>query len=315
MVRDLAREQKKHIRMEVSGGDLELDRGIIEEVGEILIHLLRNAVDHGIERPERRKNLGKPEEGKISISTTRIQNIAQIEVRDDGAGLDFEEIKKTAEKKGLISSDDSQEALEQVIFQGVSTATKVTSVSGRGFGLNIVKDKIDSKGGTVRISSTPNQGTVFTIGVPVTLAVIKALFVKVAGKLYAIPLANLVRLVSVRKREIKGMLNYQALVSGEENIPVTDLRVLFDGPAGENPSAEDEEQPMAIIRKGQEKMGLAVDGFSSTQEIVVKPLGHLIRKNKYVSGTTIIGSGEAALILDISNLILSRKKPVKVKAK
>ena len=188
------------------------------------------------------------------------------------------------------------------IFSGLSTTKQVTAVSGRGFGLNIVKSKIESLGGTIKIESEKKRGTRFLMEVPLTLAIIKVLFVEVAAKLYAIPLASVERLVAVKREDIKGMLHLEAIVLGEEDIPITRLDALF----GE-PSLELENQPIAIIKKGDEELGVAVDAFLSTQEIVIKPLNKLIRENKYFAGTTIIGSGEVVLILDVANLMLSKR--------
>jgi len=175
-------------------------------------------------------------------------------------------------------------------------------VSGRGFGLNIVKNKIESLGGAVRVESEPGKGTTFIMEIPLTLAIIKALFVEVGSRTYAIPLASIERLVTVNKEDIKGMLNYEAIVLNDEDIPVTRLDVLFD-----IPSLGFERQPIAIVRKGQEMLGLAVDAFLTTQEIVIKPLNKLVRENRYFSGSTIIGSGEVVLILDVANLMLTKR--------
>lgn len=306
MVRDLAKQQKKEISLEMQGSDLELDRVVIDEISESLVHLLRNAVDHGIETPEVRKKAGKPAQGTIRLTAKRTKGFAIIEIADDGQGLDLEDIKKTAVKDKILPPQATKEELIQSIFFGVSTTKKVTAVSGRGFGLNIVKNKIESLGGSIKVESEPKKGTTFIIEIPLTLAIIKALFIKAGGRTYAIPLASIERLVTVDREDIKGMLNYEAIVLNEEDIPMTRLDTLFNVP-----SLGLERQPIAIVRKGTEQLGLAVDAFTTTQEVVIKPLNKLVRKNKYFSGSTIIGSGEVVLILDVSNLMLSKRKVVK----
>jgi len=302
MVRDLAKQRKKEVSLEMRGSDIELDRAVIDEIGESLVHLLRNAVDHGIEPPEARKRAGKPAQGTIKVTAKRTKGFVIIEVADNGQGLDLEDIKNTAVKDKILSPQATTEELIQSIFFGVSTTKKVTAVSGRGFGLNIVKNKIESLGGAIRVESESKKGTTFTIEIPLTLAIIKALFVEVGSKAYAIPLASIERLVTVNKDDIKGMLNYEAVILNEEDIPVTRLDVLFD-----IPSLGLEGQPIVIVRKGEERLGLAVDAFLTTQEIVIKPLNKLVRENKYFSGSTIIGSGEVVLILDVANLMLTKR--------
>ena len=302
VVRDLAKAQKKEVNLETVGEDIELDRGVIDEIGDSLIHLIRNAVDHGIETPDERKKTGKPLQGTIRLSATSTKNSAVIKVADDGMGLDIDEIKSTAIKRGIISATASKEDIFNSIFSGVSTTKQVTQVSGRGFGVNIVKAKIDSINGSVSVDSEPKKGTTFTIEVPLTLAIIKALFVEVGDKSYAIPLVNIERLVTVNQKDIKGMLDYEAIVLKEEDIPIIRLDELFEAP-----SLNLEKQPIVIVTKGHERLGVAVDAVLTTQDIVIKPLSKLVRENKYFSGSTIIGSGEVVLILDVSNLILTKK--------
>jgi len=302
MARDLAKSQKKQANLELKGSDIELDRAVIDEICESLVHLLRNAVDHGIEKPEAREKAGKPAQGTITVTAKRTKGFAIVEVADDGQGLNLEAIKNVAAKSEIVSPQATMEELMQSIFFGVSTSKQVTAVSGRGFGLNIVKNKIESLGGAVRVESEPRKGTTFIMEIPLTLAIIKALFVEVGSKTYAIPLASVERLVTVNKKDIKGMLNYEAIVLNDEDIPVTRLDVLFD-----TPSLGLQRQPVVIVRKGQEKLGLAVDAFLTTQEIVIKPLNKLVRENRYFSGSTIIGSGEVVLILDVANLMLTKR--------
>jgi len=305
LVRDLAKSQKKDVNLEMEGTDIELDRGVIDEIGESLIHLIRNAIDHGLETPDVRKKLGKSSQGTIRLTAKRTKGLAVIEVSDDGSGLDIVEIKNKAVRKGIISTDATDNEIMNSIFSGVSTTKQVTQISGRGFGVNIVKEKIESVGGSINVESRLKIGTTFTIEIPLTLAIIKSLFVGVGGKIYAIPLVNIARLVTVNREDIKGMLNYEAIVLNEEDIPITRLDQLF----GE-PQSEHERQSIVIIRKGEEELGLAVDSFMSTQEIVIKPLNKVVKENKYFAGSTIIGSGEVVLILDVTNLMLTKREMV-----
>lgn len=303
MVRDLAKQQKKQVNLEMIGSDIELDRAIIDEIGESLVHLLRNAVDHGIELPQVREKAGKPAQGTIKITAERSKSFAIIKVGDDGEGLNIEDIRSIAAKKQILTPQATTEELIQSIFFGVSTTKKVTTVSGRGFGLNIVKSKIESLGGSVRVKTEPGKGTTFVMEIPLTLAIIKVLFIEAAGETYAIPIANVEKLVAVNRDDLKGMLNNEAVVLNGEDIPLTRLDVLFGVP-----SLGLREQPIVIVKRGGERLGLAVDAFSAAQEIVIKPLNKLVRENKYFSGSTIIGSGKVVLILDVSNLMLTKRQ-------
>ena len=302
MVRDLAKQQGKQVIIEMEGTDIELDRSVIDEIGESFVHLLRNSIDHGIEKPEARIASEKPTQGRIKLIAKRIRNSVIIELSDDGAGLNFEKIKNTGISKGIFSSDASNEEIINSIFTGLSTTKRVTNVSGRGFGLNIVKNKIESIGGSIKVETKPKGGTGFIIEVPLTLAIIKSLFVKVGKETYAIPMANIDRLIIVDRKDIKGMLQFEAVVLNNEDIPIIRLDVLFG-----KPSPALKIQPLVIINKGTEKLGLTVDAFLTTQEMVIKPLNKLIRKTNYFAGTTIIGSGKAVLILDVESLMITRR--------
>lgn len=305
MVRDLAKQEGKDVDLHTEGSDIELDRTVMDEMGECLIHLLRNAVDHGLETTDDRENAGKNPRGKIRLSATRARGFAVIEVSDDGAGLDFEEIQQVAQERGILPANPSREQIIDTIFTGNSTTKEVTAVSGRGFGLKIVRNKLRSLGGDIRVESTPGQGSRFIMEVPLTLAIIRALFFRVSDATYAIPVSSVERLIRVNSEEIKGFLNHEAVVLDGEEIPITRLDLLF----GEPPSTQ-QVQPIVIVKKGSEKLGLAVDSLASTQEIVIKPLNRVVRESRYFSGSTIVGSGRAVLILDTANLIMSRRIPV-----
>ena len=302
MVRDLAKQERKEIELRTEGGEIELDRTVIDEMGQCLVHLLRNAVDHGIETSQERTRAGKPPRGRITLSAKRTRGFAVFGVRDDGAGLDRDAIAGAAERRGILSPDAPAEEVLDSVFSGISTTKDVTTVSGRGFGLNIVRSKVRSLGGEIRVESPPSGGTRFVMEVPLTLAIIRALFVEVGRVTYGVPVTSVDRLIHATSDDIKGLLNHEAVVLNDEEIPLTRLNLLFGAP-----SLAQKKQPVVIVRKGQERLAVAVDTFAGTQEVVVKPLNRLARDSRYFSGSAIIGSGEVALLLDVGGLVLSRK--------
>ena len=302
MVRDLAKQEGKEIDLHTEGSDIELDRTVIDEMGECLVHLLRNAVDHGIETVQERKEAGKNPRGQITLTAKRTRGFAVIEVADDGAGVDIDHVRDAAEKQGILSPGASREEVIDSIFSGISTTEDVTSVSGRGFGLNIVRNRIRSLGGTIVVESKSGQGTRFVMEVPLTLAIIRTLFVEVGGITYGIPVASVDRLIRVDNLDIKGFLDHEAVILDGEDIPLTRLDLLFG-----SASFATGKQPVVIVRRGDERLALAVDALASTQEVVIKPLNRAVRNSRYFSGSTIIGSGEVVLILDTANLMLSKR--------
>lgn len=230
MVRDLSKQKAKQVNLEMEGIDIELDRTVVDEIGESLVHLIRNALDHGLETPEQRKQSGKSPYGTIRLTASRSKELAIVEVKDDGAGLDLEAIKKAGIARGVLRPDATKGEVAESIFVGVSTTKKVTKISGRGIGLDIVKKKIESLGGSVKVTSEPKRGTTFTLEIPLTLAIIRTLFVEVGGQKYAVPAAAIERLVTVSRQEIKGMLEYEAIVLEGEEIPLTRLGELLNVP-------------------------------------------------------------------------------------
>lgn len=303
MIRDMAKNQHKDINLQMRGNEIELDRVVIDEIGESLVHILKNAVDHGIETQAARKKIGKSEQGTINLLAKREKNSVVIEVMDDGGGLNLKQIKTDALKRGIIAANANSEEIMRTIFTGVSTTKQVTATSGRGLGLNIVRDKIESLGGTIAVESVEKEGTKFIIEVPLTMAVIGVLFIKVGAELFAIPVANVERLVTVNQEDIKGMMNFEAILLEDEEVPITRLNVLFDLPISTN-----KKQSIVIVNRNDQRLGLVVDSFLITQEIVIKPLNKLVKENQYFAGSTIIGTGEVVLILDVSNLMLSQRE-------
>lgn len=302
MARDLARRQGKEVELELEGGDIELDRRVAEEIGEAMIHLLRNAVDHGIEAPERRKAASKPLRGVVRVAATRTKDAAVIEVEDDGAGLDFEAISGVAAARGLLPANASRDELLRAVVGGLSTKPRATAVSGRGLGLDIVKRKVEALGGTLTVKSDAGRGAAFRLEVPLALAIVKGLFVEVGGRNYVLPLAGVEKIVLVDSTRVKGMMGGETAIIDREDIPLLRLRALFGvspiGPA---------RFPVVVVGSGRQRLGLAVDALVATQDIVLKPLSRALRGGSRFSGSTISGTGEAILVLDVPALIQERR--------
>lgn len=305
MIRDLAKRQKKKVKLSLSGSDIELDRSIIDEISESLMHLVRNAIDHGLETEEERIRAHKSPVGEIWLSAASTKEFVSIEVKDDGRGLDWEAIKQAAENKGIHIEGTADEKITNALFSGLSTRHEVTDLSGRGLGLNIVKNKIEAIDGIIRIKSEPGIGTTFMIEIPLTLAVMKTLFVRVLGRIYAVPLVNIERLVVTTMSDFKAMMNNEAIILGQHEVPIIRLPNLFGGGSLKPTAAKN---PIVVIRRGEDLLGLAVDELMSTQEIVIKPLNRVVKENRFFSGSTIIGSGEIVLILDVAHLFSVKRK-------
>lgn len=302
MTRDLAKLQNKQVDLQIEGAEIELDRSLINEIAEAISHLIRNAIDHGLESPEVRKKLNKPERGTISLKVFRTKEAARIEVSDDGAGINIEQIKAYALKNNLIGYDATEKEILNTIFAGVSTADSVTEISGRGLGLSIVKLKIESIGGSMEVKTVSGQGTTFIITIPLTLAIIKTLLVKVGQQIYAIPTEFVERLLTVDSVDIKGFMNDEAIIFEGNNIPILRLHNLF-----KYTSSTLTKMPILIIQKGNERIGILVDELLETKDIIIKPLNRTIKDNKYFSGVALIGSGQLILILDIAYLFQFRR--------
>lgn len=303
MTRDLAKHQHKKVNLQIEGADIELDRSLIDEISEAISHLIRNAIDHGLETPEVRKKLNKPELGTILLRVYRTKEAAKIEVSDDGSGLDLPALKKIAIKKHLIKPEANDQEILNTLFSGISTSKSVTEISGRGLGLSIVKLKIESIGGTVKVTSNPGKGTTFMIEIPLSLAIIKTLFVQVSHQTYAVPTESVERVLILEKKDIKGLIHNEAIIYQDSNIPIIRLSHLFH-----QKTASLDKLPIVIIYKGTERLGLVVDQLLDTKEVIIKPLNRSIRNIKYFSGATLIGSGQMILILDAAYLLQLKKK-------
>jgi len=303
MVRDLAKELNKEIDFQIEGKETELDRTVIDEIGDPLIHLLRNAVDHGIESPAVRAQMGKPRIGTIVLRARHEGNNVLIEVEDDGSGIDFERVKQKAVDKGLVSSKEAEEmpnekALELLFSPGFSTSDNVTDISGRGVGLDVAKNKIEALNGQIHVDSKLGQGTKFKIKLPLTLAIIQALMVSVRDEIYAIPLSSVDETTMLSPEDIKLIQGQEVMVLRGTVLPLYRLDSLLEVP-GEKQS---DEMYVVVVSKGDKQIGLVVDGLIGQQEIVIKSLGKFLAGIPGIAGAIVAGDGNVRLILDIATL-------------
>lgn len=299
MMRDLARELKKEFELVMSGEDTEVDRTIVDELGDPLIHLLRNAADHGIEDPEERVKNGKPRSGTIKLSAYHDGNNVVIEIEDDGRGIDIEKVRKKAIEKGLLKEDQldlsDQEIIDFLFLPSFSTKDKVTSLSGRGVGLDVVKTKIEQLGGVVEVKTEKGRGTKFTIRLPLTLAIIQALLVTVKDEIYAIPIASIREIVDVAKEEIRVVQKgKEIIVLRNQVIPIKYLHKIV----GLEMDFDRKKYTVVIVKRGEKLTGIIVDRLLGQQDIVIKSLGKYLEGIRLVSGATILGDGSVAMILD-----------------
>ncbi|MCR1950212.1 chemotaxis protein CheA [Clostridium sp. DSM 100503] len=299
MIRDLSLELKKEINFIIEGSETELDRTVIDEIGEPLIHLLRNAADHGIETKEERIANGKDPVGKIKLVAYQEGTKALIKVSDDGAGISIEKVKAKAEKIGINTEGLSDNDIRNLIFaQGFSTNTVVTDISGRGVGMDVVKTKISSLGGTVDVVSEEGKGSSFIIKLPLTLQIIQALLVKVGDETLAISLGFIDRVIDYKEENIKKTNGEEVIVYRDSIIPLIRLNERL---GIEN--KESKKKFIIIVKVGEKTVGLLVDSLFGQQEIVIKPLGKTLRSLKEYIGATILGNGLVTLILDVAALI------------
>lgn len=304
MVRDLSKKLNKKMELYMTGEDTELDRTVIDEIGDPLMHIIRNSADHGIESKELRMERGKPEAGSIYLDAYQDGNNVVIEVRDDGNGIDVERVRNKALEKGTITKEQANnmddKAIIGLLFRpSFSTAEKISDVSGRGVGLDVVKTKIEGLGGDIEVRTELGEGSTFIIRLPLTLAIIQALMVTLADEKYAIPLSTIQTIEDVMVSDIKYVRGKEVITLRDDVIPIIWLREVLD--------VEEEEKPqnliVVIIQKGDKLAGLVVDKLIGQQEIVIKSLGKHLNNNKLLSGATILGDGEVALILDVNALL------------
>ncbi|MGY3716929.1 chemotaxis protein CheW [Sutcliffiella cohnii] len=306
MVRGLAKDLKKEIVLEISGAETELDRTVIDEIGDPLVHLLRNSLDHGIESPHKRKQEGKPAEGTITLRAYHSSNHVFIEIEDDGGGINRQKIVDKAIENGVLSSERSQNLPETEVYNlifasGFSTADEVSDISGRGVGLDVVRNKIESLGGHIFVDSESGKGSKFSIQLPLTLSVLSTLLVYVQDETYAVPLSSIEETVLLRKERVLQVNGQPAMDFRNKVIPLVFLKKVFDvrGSKDEN----EEHVAVVIVRKGDKLTGLVVDSFLGQKEVVLKSLGEYLGCVNAVSGATILGDGHVSLIIDPNALI------------
>jgi len=304
MVRDLAQKLGKEINFVVEGHETELDRNVIEVIGDPLIHLIRNAIDHGIEPPQERAARGKPAAGTLYLKASYMENHIIITVQDDGRGIDPQVLRERAVEKGLLDRESAarlsdREALNLIFMSGFSTAADVSDLSGRGVGLDVVRNNIENVNGTVDVDSTPGRGTTFTIRLPLTLAIIDALMVEVAGEQFALPLSHVVETLSIRPSEIKKVKHSEVVLVRGAILPLVRLSEVFGLPGG----GEGERVFVVVLSAGERRFGAVVDALLGELEIVIKSLGNFLGKVPCISGATILGDGQVALIVDVRSLV------------
>ncbi|NMA65989.1 MAG: chemotaxis protein CheA [Clostridiaceae bacterium] len=306
MIRDISRELGKDIELHMYGVETELDRTVIDEIGDPLIHILRNSADHGLESRSEREKLSKPPIGNIYLRAYQDGNNVVIEVEDDGRGIDVSKVRKKIIDMGLetaeiVNSFSDKEVVEYLFKPSFSTADKVTDLSGRGVGLDVVKTKIEALGGLVEVDTVWGKGTKFSIRIPLTLAIIQALLVNIGSEKYAIPLSSISEIVNVNPEEIRMVRNQEVILLRNMVIPVVRLDEILEVPD----SMKDKKSiTCVIVKKGDKLSSFLVDSLVGQQEIVIKSIGKVLSGVKYIAGATILGDGNVALILDVNSLAL-----------
>lgn len=306
IVRDLAKKVGKKINLELEGEDTEIDRSILNQLEDPLIHLVRNSIDHGIEPPEERIAKGKPETGTIILSALQEGDRIIVSIEDDGRGIDPEKIKKKAIEKGLIRPDQAEqmsdkEAYELIFMPGFSTVDKVSDLSGRGVGMDVVANVIHSLRGAIEVESELGVGTKITMKLPLTVAIIRTLMVGVNNRIFAIPLFSVVEIIKYRPEDIKDVGIYKSLMLRDEVYLFFHLNELFDI------ESKNENRFVIIINIGEKNIAIAVDNLYGEEEIVIKPLGEMLKDIEGIAGATITGDGKVVLILDIKSLINDKR--------
>ncbi|MBQ6297203.1 MAG: chemotaxis protein CheA [Selenomonadaceae bacterium] len=304
MVRDVTKELNKEINLTIEGEDTELDRTVIDEIGDPIMHLLRNSLDHGIEMPDEREAKGKPRIGEVGLIARHEGNNVVIMVTDDGKGIDADIIRRKAVEKGLFTQEEvdamnDADAVRIVFLPGFSTAEKISDISGRGVGMDVVKSKIESLSGQVDVETHVNEGSIFKIKLPLTLAIIQAMLVQVQNEMYAIPLASIDSTLSVQPNDIRTVQNNEVIVLRGEIIPIIRIEESLMVPH----IHDTKELFVVVVHAGDSKAGIVVDKLIGQQEIVIKTLGNLFMGLKMFSGATVLGDGRVALILDVATML------------
>lgn len=309
VVRDLSRKIEKEVELIISGEETELDKSVIEELGDPLTHIVRNSIDHGLETPEEREALGKPRKGRIWLTASQEGSFIIISIKDDGRGINLEAVKKKALEKGIVTAEKlktltNSEIINFIFAPGFSTAKVVTDVSGRGVGMDVVRTNIKKINGSIDVKSIPGQGTEMILKLPLTLAIIQSLLVTVGQERFAIPLAVVVETLKINKSEIKTIERQEVLKLRNEVLSLLRMADFYKVET----SKELENPYIVIVKAAERKLGLIVDTLLGQEEIVIKPLGELLKDTKGISGATIMGDGLVTLIVDIATLVGEQRK-------
>lgn len=302
VVRDLQRDLNKKIDLVIEGEDTELDKSVVEDLLDPIMHCVRNSVDHGIEMPDVRVANGKPETGTVLLKASNEGNMIVIEIKDDGAGIDVEKVKNKAIEKGIIHPEKvitDQEAYQLIMQPGFSTADKISNISGRGVGLDVVKTMIQNLKGTISVNSTKGKGTSFIIKLPLTLAIIQGLLVRVGREVYSIPIANVIESQCINIKDINHIDNYEIMNVRNEVISILRLSRLF----GIKETVQSDECYIVIVGSQEKKIGVMVDALIGEEDVVIKPLKDLFTNSPAIAGASILGDGSVSLIIDVSQLL------------
>ena len=304
MVRDVSKELGKEINLTIEGEETELDRTVIDEIGDPIMHLLRNSLDHGVESPDAREAKGKPRVGEVGLIARHEGNNVVIMITDDGAGIDASKIRRKAVEKGMITQDeadrlDDADAVRLIFLPGFSTAEQITDISGRGVGMDVVRSKIEALSGHVDVETHIDEGSVFKIKLPLTLAIIQAMLVRVQEEMYAIPLTSIDSTINIEPSDIQTVQNKEVIVLRGEIIPIIRMEEALQVPH----TKDSDEHFVVVVHAGEAKAGIVVDNLIGQQEIVIKTLGNLFAGLKLFGGATVLGDGRVALILDVATMI------------
>jgi two-component system, chemotaxis family, sensor kinase CheA len=304
VVHELVRNTPKQVELEIHGEETELDRMVIEQISDPLMHIIRNAVDHGIEPVADRQRKGKPEAGTLRLDAYHEGNSVVIEVSDDGRGIDAEKIKAQVLAKGYARADEVESMSQEEIFAfimrpGFSTADEVTHTSGRGVGMDVVKDHVEKLNGSITIDSTPGKGSLFRIKIPLTLAIIQALMVGVSGETFTIPLSAVDETIRIRSNEISSIEGMEVYYLREQALPLIRLDEVFKMNSRKNVL----EIFVVVVNTGNRQVGLVVDQLKGREEVVIKPLEDYLQEKSGFSGATLLGDGSISLILDVGDIV------------
>jgi len=315
VVRDASSSGAKKVRLVIEGEETELDKRILEQISDPLMHIIRNCVDHGIEIPSVRTAEGKPEQGTVRITASQRGDRVDIEIEDDGAGIDPDRLREIARRKGILSESDEltdEEAMDLIFRPGFSTAEIITDISGRGVGLDVVKNNIEKLEGSVSLESIPGSGTRFTVSLPVTLAVISGLLVESNNAKFVIPLGSVKEMVALKDEDIQTIGNHKGFLIRDNAIPLLDLLDFLGGGTTEHGK---EKTNVVIVGSDRHMVGLHVQRLIGEQEVVIKPLDRFLERRHSVAGVTVLGNGEVVVVLNVNELVHSVREGGKIQGK